>query len=221
MRVKICGVCEPADAAAAARAGATYVGVILAPGFVRSQTTSRAATIYAAGDDAARVGVFVDGAPGEVVSTAERLSLSVLQLHGSESARAATELAAAGPWDVWKVLRPRRRGELAAGIQEYAGVVDGLVLDGWSPVAVGGTGARVPWQEIAGELAGLADGVALILAGGLTPDNVGDAVAWVRPHVVDVSSGVELRPGRKDPARLRAFVEAATGRRSGSGEEPR
>ncbi len=207
--VKICGVCRPADAAAAARAGADYVGVVLAPGYTRSQTVESAAPILDAAAGAQRVGVFIDASVGEVVDAAERLRLDVVQLHGSEPPEQVAALAAAGGWQVWKAVRPRDPEELGAAARAYAGAADALLLDAWDPTLPGGTGVALAWDDLAGARSQLPRAQRVVLAGGLTPENVGAAVRRMAPAVVDVSSGVEQRPGEKSEERVRAFIEAA------------
>ena len=207
--VKICGLCRPGDAAAAVRSGADYVGVVLAPGFTRSQTVESAAPIFDAAAGARRVGVFVDASVGEVVDAAERLRLDVVQLHGSEPPDRVAALAAAGSWQVWKAVRPRSPEELATAARAYAGVADALLLDAWDPTRPGGTGVAVAWDQFAGARGMLPRSLRLVLAGGLTPENVTTAVRRMAPAVVDVSSGVEQRPGEKSEERMRAFIEAA------------
>jgi phosphoribosylanthranilate isomerase len=207
-KVKICGVCRPADAAVIAAAGVGCVGVILAPGGKRSRALLEAAAIFTAAPGCARVGVFVDADPATVREAALRLDLDVVQLHGAEPSSALAELAS-GRWQVWKALRPRAAAEFLAGIENYASVAQALLLDGWSGTAPGGTGARFPWEEIAAVRSQLPGGLRLVVAGGLHPDNLARARAYLAPDVVDVSSGVESGSGVKDPALVRAFVAAA------------
>jgi phosphoribosylanthranilate isomerase len=111
-------------------------------------------------------------------------------------------------------VRPRTVDELRRAVDEFAGHVDGLLVDGWHATARGGSGTRAPWDVVEAARDELPEGVLLILAGGLTPDNVGEAVARVRPDVVDVSSGVESAVGKKDPARVERFVQAARAART-------
>lgn len=208
--VKICGVTRREDAECAVRSGASFVGVILAPGGKRTIARDRAADLLD-GIDARRVGVFVDASVDEMVAAALAIGLDVLQLHGSEAPEAAAELRAAGPWSVWKALRPRTADDFAHDAARYAdpASVDGILLDGWSPDAPGGTGARFPWEAIARRRAVLPTEIALIAAGGLNPSNVSEAVRLLRPDVVDVSSGVERSPGIKDHDAVLGFVHAA------------
>ncbi|HEY8469689.1 MAG TPA: indole-3-glycerol phosphate synthase TrpC [Longimicrobiales bacterium] len=209
VEVKICGLCRPEDARAAVDAGADYVGVILAPGGPRSQTVGSAKAIFDAAAGARRVGVFVDAPVEEAASAARALGLAVLQLHGSEPPEQVAALAVAGPWQVWKAVRPRRREDVAAAVDAYGGAAAALLLDGWHPTRAGGTGSTFPWDEVAPARGLVPRGVRLVVAGGLSADNVAAAVGRLAPDVVDVSSGVELRPGVKSAERMRAFVAAA------------
>jgi phosphoribosylanthranilate isomerase len=208
MEVKICGVCRPEDAAVVAAAGADYLGVILAPGTVRSRTLEEAAAIFAAAPGCARVGVFVDSPPALLREFAERLQLDVVQLHGDESP-AESDALRDGSWRVWKAIRPRNSGEFLAGVEAYGTMADALLLDGWSGTAPGGTGARFPWDEIATVRDRIPAGLRLVVAGGLHAENLAAAVDRLGPDVVDVSSGVESASGVKDEDRVRAFVGAA------------
>lgn len=220
--VKICGLGRRADVDAAVEAGAEYLGFVFADS-PRRVTPARAAEL-AADVPARSVGVFVDAAPVEVLRTAEAVPLDVVQLHGSESPDLCESLRGAGV-RVWKALRPRSAAELEELADRYRESVDGLLVEGHTEEAAGGTGTGFPheWWDRAGlGRRGADDGPALILAGGLTPSNVADALARTAPQVVDVSSGVEREPGVKDPSRVRAFVRAAgkAGRRGegGSGQ---
>lgn len=207
--VKVCGLTRREDALMAAAAGATYVGVVLAPGGKRTVGLDQAQEVLR-GADARRVGVFVNAGPETLVRTAEALSLDVVQLHGDETAEEVRGIAAAGPWRVWKAVRIRSGDDFVRAVEHYAAVADGLLLDGWHAAARGGTGTAFPWEEVAEHRAKLPAGLSLVAAGGLRPDNVGRASAILRPSVVDVSSGVEHAPGVKDADAIRAFVTAAT-----------
>ncbi|HEX7119028.1 MAG TPA: tryptophan synthase subunit beta [Longimicrobiales bacterium] len=216
VRVKICGVCRPRDAAFAAECGADYIGVILAPGYGRSRTLDEAAEIFAAASGVRRVGVFVDPAPAAVAEAVERLALDVVQLHGDEAPGSIPGLRTGRELRVWKAVRPRGRDEFLAAVAAYGPVADALLLDGWSRGAAGGTGTRFPWDAVAAVRERVPAGLALVVAGGLDATNVGAAVARLSPDIVDVSSGVERRRGEKDPARVRAFIAAARAPRSAS-----
>jgi phosphoribosylanthranilate isomerase len=205
--VKICGLTRREDAETAVLAGASYLGVILAPGGRRTVSADRASEVTG-GLAARRVGVFVDADRDTLVRAAEAAGLDVLQLHGAETPDLASDLRAAG-WTVWKAVRPRDGDEFAEAARTWSGAVDALLLDGWSPDAAGGTGARFPWAEVAALRDALSAGTRLVVAGGLRPGNVAEAVRLLGPDVVDVSSGVESAPGIKDADAVRSFVAAA------------
>jgi phosphoribosylanthranilate isomerase len=207
-QVKICGVCSAQDAGHAARAGATYVGVILAPGRQRTLAVAEAESVFA-GCPVQRVGVFVDAPPAEVLVAAERLRLDAVQLHGAESPAVAELLAAELPAQIWKAVAVRSAADVDVAVDRFAGVAHALVLDGWSPAGHGGTGSSFDWEEAAAARGRVPGSLRVIVAGGLTPDNVGGVVALLRPDVVDVSSGVEAAPRSKSAERVQEFVRAA------------
>lgn len=194
--MKICGVTHADDARAAEAAGADAVGLNFAPISRRRVTPSAAADIAdALGPFVRRVGVFVDAGEEEILDAVAAARLDAVQLHGAEPA----ELAAR--------LRPRLQVVRAVRFEPdstpaaWAGdPSDALLLDGVSP----GSGTPFSWDAARA----WRDHPRLILAGGLTPENVGAAIAALRPYAVDVASGVEGAPGRKDAARMRAFVAA-------------
>lgn len=204
--VKVCGLMRHEDAAVAAEAGARWLGVILAPGFRRSVTADDARIILQ-GFPVRRVGVFVDADELILRSVAETAEVDVLQLHGDETPDLAARMRAAG-WEVWKAVRARDADDFSAAAARYAGAVDALLVDGYSPDSHGGAGVRFDWEAVSARRGELAPGMRLIAAGGLRPENVAQAVRILRPHAVDVSSGVESAPGRKDPQAVRDFVRA-------------
>lgn len=217
VRVKICGVCRPEDAAVAAASGADYIGVILAPGYGRSRTVAEAALIFDAAPGVQRVGVLVDAPPDEAAAAGDHLRLDVVQLHGNEAPDDVAALRSAGSFRVWKVVRPLTAADLLEAVRRFAHVVDGLVLDGPGRAAgagAGWTGARFPWDAVADGRGHVPAGLDVVVAGGLGPDNVASAIARLAPDVVDVSSGVESAPGAKDPERVRAFIAAARSARA-------
>jgi indole-3-glycerol phosphate synthase/phosphoribosylanthranilate isomerase len=199
--VKICGITTVEDGRAAVAAGADAVGLVFWPGSPRTVDVAAAKAIAASLPPfVTRVGVFVDAAPETLRHVAGEVGLDVVQLHGDED-EAAVRLA---PRRVVKAVRvgPGFEGEDAL---RFAGAGAAVLLDTRSDTAPGGTGRTFDWAAAAR----LRDRIPyLILAGGLNPRNVADAVRAVRPDAVDVSSGVEASPGRKDPERMRAFVEA-------------
>jgi phosphoribosylanthranilate isomerase len=199
--VKVCGLTSPEDAIAVADAGADAVGFVFWPGSPRHVEPELARRISdALPPFVVRVGVFVD-APREILRrTAEEVGLDLLQLHGSETPdslaglpRRVLKAVAVGdgfrPEDAWR----------------FEGHAAGILLDTRSESAPGGTGRSFDWSAARA----VRDRASfLVLAGGLTPESVGAAIAAVAPDGVDVSSGVESAPGRKDAARVRAFVRA-------------
>jgi phosphoribosylanthranilate isomerase len=206
--VKICGLTLPSDGEAAARAGAHFVGCVLVPSSPRAVDPLRAGQVRAAAG-LPLVLVVADRPLEWMADAATRSGASVLQLHGDEGPATVSALRARGPWQVWKGVRVRDGASARDAMERWGGVVDGVLLDGWSPHALGGTGVSFPWEEVAPVRSVLPPGTLLIAAGGLNPENVGRAVSLLRPDVVDVSSGVESSPGVKDHARLQDFVTRA------------
>lgn len=205
--VKICGVCDPADAALAVEAGATYVGVVRVPGSRRTRSPGIARDVCAAATGARKVGVYVDAPITTILREAESFGLNVIQLHGEEAPERVDALTARG-YEVWKVVKPSRAEELLEAARRFRGA-DLLLVEGRSELGHGGVGARFPWGEVAAALDRLPPGTLLGVGGGLTPENVAGAVRRFRPSLVDVSSGVERELCRKDPERVRRFVAAA------------
>ncbi len=211
MKVKICGITNLEDARAAAAAGADFLGFVFYPRSPRYVTPEVAGQIVAAlqaeGLTVAAVGVFVDAPPAEIEHTMQRAALDLAQLHGDEPAAQVRALNGRA----FKALRPRP-GDDEAEVSLYLSVAPEmpwapqLLVDAYRPGAYGGTGQTGDWR-LAYALAQRCE--RLLLAGGLNPDNVAQAVVQVRPWGVDVSSGVEASPGRKDHGRVRAFIAAA------------
>jgi phosphoribosylanthranilate isomerase len=198
-RIKFCGMTRREDVIAAADVGAGAVGFIFWPSSPRAITPEQAqALVRIVPPFLATVGVFVDQAAEDVRRIAEFVGLSTIQLHGRET----PEYAAQFDGHVIKAIgEPDQDLATAAALwpEKIA-----LLVDAIDPQRRGGTGARADWSAAAA----LARTRRVILAGGLRPDNVGEAVAQVQPYAVDVSSGVESRPGIKDHARMRAFADA-------------
>lgn len=199
VRVKVCGVTSLEDARMCVEAGVDAIGLNFWPESVRRCPEARAREIVdALRGSALFVGVFVDVSGDEIARVIERVGLDCVQLHGDEP----PELVARFVPHAYKALRVRGPGvrELA---QRYPGAY--VLLDAYVAGKPGGTGAAFDWS-LARELARERK---LALAGGLTPENVEDAVRAVRPFCVDTASGVESAPGVKAPALVRAFVERA------------
>lgn len=202
-RVKICGIMNPDDAAAAIRAGADAVGFVLyrkSPRYVEPQVVK--AIVASLPPLVVPIGVFVNEEPKIVRDLMDSCGLALAQLHGDESAGYCETLGR----PVIKAIGIKDRASLLA-LAEYKGraQVRGLLLDAFAPDTYGGTGHTTNWT-IAAEIA---KSMTVILAGGLTPENVAAAVGAVRPYAVDVSSGVETSPGQKDHEKILAFVQAA------------
>lgn len=198
-KVKICGLTCVDDAEQAVSAGADAIGLNFAPRSARFIDEDVARSIVeAVAGRALCVGVFVDSSVSEVMRIKEAVGLGCVQLHGHES---PAELQACLP-HAYKALRVRGPG-IEAEAARFPG--EHILLDAYVPGEPGGTGARFDWS--------LAEALAktrqVTLAGGLNPDNVAEAVARVQPFCVDVASGVESAPGRKDPNLVNRFVTAA------------
>lgn len=206
--VKIDGIMRLEDARHAVTAGADYIGAILSEGFGRS-ISPEIAREFTPPDGPPFVAVFVDEPTEALVAKARRVNASVLQLHGDETPATLDELRREGSWALWKAVRPRTRDELLRAVEHYVEHANGLLVDGWHRDVPGGSGVRVPAEVVERICADVPESLTLIFAGGLTPETVADAVARVAPDVVDVSSGVESERGKKDHAKVEAFIRAA------------
>jgi len=208
VKVKVCGLTCVADALICAKAGADWIGLNFHPASPRRVDSQRAAEILAALPPSVEgVGLFVDRPPEEVAAVAASLGLRIVQLHGQEP-----------PEDLLVLhrffsIRSFRLGDASAVARMSAylercyalgRVPDAVLIDAFVPGQAGGTGVEIA----ANLLEALPPLPRLILAGGLTPQNVAERAARVRPWMVDVASGVESSPGRKDPAHVMAFVRA-------------
>ena len=210
LAVKICGITTAEDAVAARELGADYLGLHLSQGFPRSILPDEAVDIGLVAE-ARLVAVLVDESLDEAERIGELSGASVIQLHGDENREYAEELRRRGKWAVWKAVRVRDPEDVTRAVEALGTSVDGLLLDGWHPDRPGGTGVRFSWEGVRVLRDQIPSALKVIVAGGLTPGNVADAVRALRPDVVDVSSGVELNLRRKDPELIRAFVRNAHG----------
>ena len=200
VRVKICGITSIEDAIAAVAAGADALGFMFYERSPRRISMDMASVIKnALPPFVMRVGVFAD-ATENVIRSASLCGLNALQFHGNEPPEFLKRFS---PITTIKAFRIQNAGSLAL-LSAYN--TSSWLLDSYTPAQLGGTGNTFDWEYArqAREL-----GRPIILAGGLNPDNVADAVRKVRPYAVDVSSGVEFAPGKKDPAKLAAFIQAA------------
>lgn len=200
-KIKICGIKSLPDAMAAVEAGADMLGFNFHPGSVRCIDTEScariAATLRREHPYVQLVGVFVNASSDEIFQTLRNCSLDLAQLSGDE----APEACAAMSGVAFKAFHGVPNGSVA----RYArSVAPAFLLDGHAAGAYGGTGATADWSTAAG----LSKAYPILLAGGLRPQNVAQAIETVHPWGVDVASGVESRPGIKDAVKVRAFVEA-------------
>ena len=223
VRVKICGVTNAADAREAVAAGADMLGFIFFPKSPRYVAPEQVRTILAAVEHARvsthvqllTVGVFVNDPPEMVAQVLRFCGLDMVQLHGEEAPATLGLRESQSPLRgrAYKALRPCTLDEATGLARQYAlpmhlqdkGSIPAFLIDAYHPDRRGGTGVTGDW----GLASALSSQYPLLLAGGLTPSNVAQAVHSVKPWGVDVASGVEESPGKKDHAALRAFIAAA------------
>lgn len=203
MKIKICGITNQEDAAAAVAAGADALGFIMyrkSPRFVEPAVAR--AIITGLPPFVLAVGVFVNETADRVRGLVDECGFALAQLHGDESALYCQSLGR----PALKAIRLKDRGAFLA-LAEFHGRanVRGFLIDAFSDQAYGGTGQTVDWTLVKEA----ARSTPIILAGGLTPTNVADAISQVRPYGIDVSSGVEQSPGKKNQDKVKAFIQAA------------
>ena len=215
-RIKVCGITNVRDAVAAVDAGVDAIGLNFYEKSPRCVSIAEARRISDTVNlPAGPVGVFVNHDVEQIREICSQTNLHVIQAHGDESPEALKPLAERD-----RVIWARRYGsdvkdvvgQLLRDVLNYATVVGhgpaALLIDAAVPGQYGGSGTTVSWDALAEYRSRLGD-TPLILAGGLTPDNVAEAIRIVRPHGVDVASGVESSPGKKDPVKVRDFIAAA------------
>jgi phosphoribosylanthranilate isomerase len=209
--VKICGLTCVDEAIACAELGADWIGLNFHPPSPRYVAVEQAAAIVAAlPASASAVGVFVDRPATEVAETAKRAGIGIIQLHGQEREE---DLVALGSFQIVRAFRLDRAAAWSRVIDYVARagalgrLPDAVLIDAYIPGQIGGTGSLIT-DEVIDSIPPLPR---LILAGGLTCENVGERVKRARPWMVDVASGVESAPGRKDLARVEAFIGAVRG----------
>jgi phosphoribosylanthranilate isomerase len=212
MWVKICGNTSLEDALLAADAGADAVGFVFAPSPRQVTADQVAAIAPKLPSSIEKIGIFVESGLDEITATIRRCGLTGVQLHTNAGADAPTRLRARFG-STLRILRVLHYSP--ALVQETVGVacdsnVDAMLLDSRTATAVGGTGIAFDWQFAAAVLS-KSEGLRhrIVVAGGLTPLNVAEAIAALRPWGVDVVSGVEAAPGRKDPEKVRSFIAQA------------
>jgi len=195
--IKICGITNVADARAAQALGVDYLGFVLYPGSPRAVTAEQVASILSELDQPCKaVGVFVNRPRPAVEAVAEQCGLWAVQVHGDETAAAFTGTSLR----IWRALKMEPEGVVP---EPAAWRADRYIVDSAVTGAYGGTGVTADWAA-AHEVA---QAYPVLLAGGLKPQNVAAAIRAVSPRGVDVSSGIELRPGKKDLAMMELFVE--------------
>lgn len=214
--VKICGNTSLADAQLAAEAGADAVGFVFAPS-PRRVTLERVAVITAGlPESIEKIGVFVDADFPAIAATVEEAGLTGVQLHSPGAGELPDQLRRRfGPG--LRILQVIHFSDKAAEQMQAvmastviaSNVIDGLLVDSRTATAVGGTGVAFDWQAARGQIFNGQSGLKLIAAGGLTSKNIAEAITMLRPWGVDVSSGVESAPGRKDAEKVRAFIANA------------
>jgi phosphoribosylanthranilate isomerase len=201
--VKICGITTEADALLAVALGADAIGFIFAPSSRQVSVQATRRIVERVPPEILTVGVFRDEAPARVVEIVNSIGLKAAQLHGNETTEQSRWVAER----IALTIKAFPAGHSGIGrIDEYGAEL--VLVDAESP----GSGEVFDWRLAEG----VVDPARLIVSGGLRPENVGDAIAHLRPFGVDVDSGVEAAPGRKDPVKVRAFVTAA---RTAAGEE--
>jgi phosphoribosylanthranilate isomerase len=206
VRSKICGITRVEDALLAAEAGADAIGLVFYDKSPRAVDVRQARTILAALPPfVTSVGLFVNASRCFIGEVLDAVPLDLLQFHGDETPEQCE--GHGRPW--FKALRVRPGDDLRAEAARFSGA-RAILLDAYVPGVPGGTGERFDWKLIPADLPR-----PLILAGGLTPDNVAEAIASVRPYGVDVSGGVEASRGIKDAAKVAAFIQRV--REAGNG----
>lgn len=209
-RIKFCGMTRAEDAAFAAELGAAYVGVIFAESPRRIAPSAAKKVLDAAGSGVKRVGVFGTNAPDEIAKTAEQAHLDVVQLHADPTGADVIAVREIFAGEIWTAVRIGD-GHLTEDVESLFEQADAIVLDAKEQHVLGGTGQALPWSDLAADLARVRGSYLVILAGGLTSENVVTAIRTLAPDIVDVSSGVESAPGVKDRRLMTAFAAAVGG----------
>ncbi len=209
-QIKFCGLTRREDAEAARELGASYGGVIFAGGPRHIGAAQAAEVLSAVRPPMKKVGVFGAQAVSEIVATAAELALDVVQLHGDSDPDRVTAVKSQFRGEVWAVVR-LQSSALPENFKPLAAAADAIVVDSFVRGVLGGSGIALDWNALARTLAPVREGVRIVLAGGLRPNNVREAIDALHPDIVDVSSGVETGPGMKDHALLRAFRDAVMG----------
>jgi phosphoribosylanthranilate isomerase len=201
-RVKFCGMTRASDALAAIQLGVDALGFIFHPSSARSVDIDQAQAItQSLPAFVARVGVFVEQSAAQIQQIAAQAKLTAIQLHGDQSPEFCRQL----PLPVIKAITVTTQTDIAQAVAPYLDIAQ-ILLDTHHPTLAGGSGQTFAWSQIPQALR-----PRIILAGGLTPDNVAQAMFEVKPYAVDVSSGIEDRPGDKNPAKMARFMTQIAG----------
>ncbi len=201
-RIKICGITRPEDALAAVAAGVDAIGLVFYPPSPRYVSLAQAVDIVACLPPfVTTVGLFVDTPTADIRQVIQTVGIDLVQFHGHEMAAICGEIK--HPWI--RAVRMQDDLDLVTTCTDFS-AARGILLDAYSPGVPGGTGATFDWSRIPTALSGK-----IILAGGLHPDNVAQAVREVHPYAVDVSGGVESSPGIKDQVKIARFVAQVRG----------
>lgn len=209
--IKICGITNLEDALTAVDAGADALGFVFYeksprkadPGVVREITTRLPERIE-------RVGVFVDESVEGILNTVARVGLTAVQLHGRASRKPELiqRLTASAYLRIFRVLRADEIGNAFSSKESAQNGISAFFLDSGTPELPGGTGRVFDWKAAASRVEAISKNVNVVVAGGLNSTNAAEAIRILKPWGVDVSSGVEARPGKKDPEKIRAFISA-------------
>jgi phosphoribosylanthranilate isomerase len=207
-KIKFCGLAKPSDAAHALAVGATYGGVIMTNS-IRRVSSDQARQIFAAAPQLKRVGVFGLELVAEILRSAEKASLDVLQLHGHFSSEDCTEIRQEFEGEIWSVLSiDENATTIPEKWKDLADSADALLLDTSIGGQTGGTGRHFQWEALSAQVREITREIPIVLAGGLNSENVIEAIGALDPAVVDVSSGVESAPGVKSEEMMTAFARA-------------
>ncbi|HJQ12320.1 MAG TPA: phosphoribosylanthranilate isomerase [Gemmatimonadaceae bacterium] len=209
-KVKFCGMTRPQDAALAAEVGASYVGVIFADSKRKVSVAQAREILDSAGPGVRHVGVFDTNDADRIGEVADEVGLNIVQLHADPMSTDVEAIRRRFGGEVWATIRVSG-SHIPHQYDDLFDTADGVLLDARSEKGLGGTGISLPWNELAVDLARDRGSAAVVLAGGLNPKNVGNAIRVLAPDIVDVSSGIESAPGIKDPWLMREFYEAAVG----------
>ena len=208
-RIKFCGMTRAADAAYARELRASYVGVIFTESLRKVGVDSARSVFSAAGKELGHVAVFGDEGADDIAAKATDAGADIVQLHCRRGVSDVEALRKRMLGRIWAVISIEpNSASLPDDASLIADVADALLIDTRVGNRSGGTGMQFSWDRLSDKIAALRERTELVVAGGLTPENVRDAIGFLAPDIVDVSSGVEVSPGVKDPARMKAFAEA-------------